>query len=161
MITKISLWLTVILFSFYFAGHLFDLVANIPNWKSGEIGDVEKYRDFYNQASPKNYFLLLVLGTPIISLISLGLIWQSGGPSRYFIAVAFVISVIVLVFTIKYFVPINEYIFSSANYDPLELKTKVSNWISADYFRIFLIGTGMLTAIAGLNEYMGKQFVPD
>ncbi len=154
MITKISLWLTVILFSFYFAGHLFDLTANIPNWESGEIADVEKYRDFYSQASPKNYFLLLVLGTPIISLISSGLVWKTAGSSRYYLAATFVLSVIVLIFTITYFVPINEYIFSSAAYDPVELKEMVSNWISADYIRILLIGTGMLTAIAGFNEYM-------
>lgn len=67
MLKKIFLWLTVILFSFYFAGHLFDLLANIPNWKSGEIADVKKYRNFYSQASPKNYFVLLVLGTPDLS----------------------------------------------------------------------------------------------
>lgn len=154
MSTKIFLWLTVIFFSFYFAGHLFDLVANVPNWKSGEIADVEKYRDFYRQTSPKNYFILLVLGTPIISLISLGLIWQTPGFSRHFIAATFVLSVVVLIFTLIYFVPINEYIFSSTTYDPVELKELVSKWVTADYFRLFLTGTGMVTAIAGLNEYL-------
>lgn len=156
---KVFLWLTVILFSFYFAGHLFDLLANVPNWKSGEIADVDQYRDFYNQASPKDYFKLLVLGTPVVSLISLGLVWKTPSSSRYFIATAFVLSVVVLIFTFLYFVPINEYIFSSTTYDPVELKELVSKWISADYIRIFLVGTGMCAAIGGLNEYMNQRSV--
>lgn len=154
MITIIFLWLTVILFSFYFAGHLFDLVANVPNWKSGEIADVEKYRNFYSQASPKSFFALLVLGTPAVSLITLGLVWQSAGLSLHFLAATFILSVIVLVFTLKHFLPINKYIFTSATYDQVELKKVVSKWISADYFRLLLIGAGMLTAIGGLNEYL-------
>lgn len=153
MITNISLWLTVILFSFYFAGHLFDLLANIPNWKSGEIADIVKYRDFYSQASPKNYFLVLVAGTPIISLVSLVLVWQTAGSARYFMAVTFILSLIVLIFTLKYFVPINEYIFNSTTYNQAELKELVSKWVKADYFRLLLVGTGMLTAIGGLIEY--------
>lgn len=154
MITTFFLWLTVLLFSFYFAGHLFDLLVNIPNWKSGEISDVVKYREFYSQSSPKNYFLLLVTSTPIISMISLGLVWHIAGSVRYFLAAAFVLSVIVLIFTLKYFVPINEYIFNTTTYDQVELKELVSKWISADYLRLLLLGIGMLTAIAGLNEYL-------
>lgn len=154
MVTTIFLWLTVLLFSFYFAGHLFDLLANIPNWKSGEIADIEKYRDFYKRASPKNFFILLGLGTPVISLVSLSLVWQNAGATMYFLAAAFGLSLITLLFTVKFFVPINEYIFTSTTYDQVELKEKVSKWISADYFRLLLIGAAMASAIGGLSEYL-------
>lgn len=70
MTAKISLWAALFVFCFYFAGHLFDLTANVPNWKSGDASDVQLYRDFYRRSSPTVYFAPLVLGAPILSLIA-------------------------------------------------------------------------------------------
>lgn len=153
MITIFLLWLTLTMYSLYFAGHLFDILANVPNWKSGIISDVSKYRDFYVKSSPKNYFLPLVLGTPIISLITMVMVWKIESPVFQYISVAFLISVITLLLTIKYFVPINEYIFTSPEYDPVTLKEMVSKWVKMDYMRLFLIGVGMLSSIFALVIY--------
>ncbi len=159
MVTKLLLWLTVILFSFHFAGHLFDIVANQPNWKSGEILDVSNYRDFYHYSSPKNYFFLPVVGGPLICLIALILVWKNRTKAKLFIGTSFLISVIVLVFTVIFFVPINEYIFSTSEYDASKLKDSVSKWISMEYIRFILIGLGMITSIMGLESYSKGQFI--
>lgn len=153
MISELFLWLTVLIFSFYFAGHVFDLLANIPNWKSGDIRDVSKYRDFYTKASPKNYFLPFVVGTPLICLICLIFVWNMGNPIRMFLIIFSLMSLISLVLTIKYFVPINEYIFNSAEYDQVKLKKLVSGWVKMDYVRLFLLGAGLLTSILALKSF--------
>lgn len=151
---ELFLWLTVITFSFYFAGHLFDLLANIPNWKSGDITDVSKYRDFYTKASPKNYFLPLVIGTPIICLTCLFFVWNIGTPVITLLMISTFISLIITVATIKYFVPINEYIFTSSEYDPVKLKKLVHGWVKMDYIRLFLLGVGLLTSIFALRSFL-------
>ncbi|MEX0686700.1 MAG: DUF1772 domain-containing protein [Balneolales bacterium] len=150
------LWMTLVLYVFYFAGHVFDLLANIPNWKSGEVHDVTKYRAFYSNSSPKTYFLPLVLGTPLVSLVTLWSVWQLDGSIYLYIGISFIISVIILVLTIKIFVPINEYLFMSpeSEYDPEKLKELVSKWISLDYLRLLLLGIGMLTSILALHNYL-------
>ncbi len=152
--TILFLWLTVILYSFYFAGHMFDLLANVPNWKSGEINDVSSYRDFYSKSTPKNYFFPIVVGTPVISLITLIFVWNYKNPVTLLIAFSFLISIIVFVFTLRFFVPINEYILKSSEYDAETLKYKVSRWVKMDYVRILMVGVGLITSILGLNGYL-------
>lgn len=154
---ELFLWITVIVFSFYFAGHLFDLLANIPNWKSGDIMDVSKYRDFYAKASPKNYFFPFVIGTPIVSLICLFLVWNIGDPARIFLIMSSLIALLVSVATIKYFVPINDYIFTSTEYDQVKLKKLVSGWIKMDYIRVAILGVGLLTSILALKSFLNYK----
>lgn len=155
MTTLIFLWLSLILYSFYFAGHLFDILANVPNWKSGELEAVGRYRAFYGKSTPKNYFLPLVLGTPVVSLIALYLVWPLGNPITLYLGIAVLMTLAVLVMTVKIFVPINKYIFGSQEYDPVQLKKMVNRWISLDYLRLFLIGLGMIAAILGLDAFLG------
>ena len=154
---EIFLWLTVVFFNFYFAGHLFDLLANVPNWKSGDIADVSKYRDFYGKASPKNYFLPFVVGTPVISLLSLILVWNSGNDVRIFLLISTLLSLLIFVAAVKYFVPINEYILTSKKYDEVKLKKLVSGWVKIDYIRLALLGIGLLTSILALRSFLNNK----
>ncbi len=156
MIAKFFLWATVFLFSFYFSGHLFDLTVNVPNWKSGEIADVMLYRDFYHQSSPSVYFAPLVLGTPIISLITLLLVWKSGGATRILVCAALVIALGVTVWTVLFFVPINQYI-STGQYDPVELKEVVARWVLYDYLRLALVGIGLVCSFLASQLYKHSE----
>ena len=146
----------MLLFSFHFAGHLFDIIANQPNWKSGTITDVSNYRDFYVHSSPKYYFILIVLGSPVVCLLALISVWSNGNRIKIFVGASFLISLIVLLFTVIFFVPINEYIFSTSTYDGVKLKDMVSRWITMEYIRFLLIGLGLVTSILGLEEFYKK-----
>jgi hypothetical protein len=150
---KFFLWLTVIIFCFHLGGHLFDMIANQPNWKSGEIADVSRLRDFYAQSSPKNFFIYLVMGGPIINLFSFILVWNIGNRTKWFFGLSFIISVIIAIFTVGFFVPINEYIFNTINYDPIKLKELVFKWIAMENLRVVIIALGTLSSILGVNAY--------
>ena len=149
---KLFLWATLLFFSFYFSGHLFDIIANVPNWESGEVNDVQLYRDFYHKSSPTRYFAPLVLGTPVVSLIALILVWKKGRRTRTLLAASFLIAVGVSIWTILFFVPINQYI-QTAEYNPLELKRLVTKWVRYDYLRLAVLGIGLASSLLALTSY--------
>ena len=152
MLAKSFMWATMLLFSFYFAGHLFDIIANVPNWSSGEVGDVTLYRNFYRKSSPSNYFAPLVLGTPIVSLIALILTWKKGGSTKILLGASFLTAAGVAVWTALFFVPINQYI-QTGEYNPIELKELVTKWVTYDYLRLASIGVGLTSSIWALASY--------
>jgi hypothetical protein len=149
---KLFLWATVLLFSFYFSGHLFDIIVNVPNWESGEVNDVRIYRDFYHKSSPTVYFAPLVLGTPIVSLIALILVWKKGGRTRTLLGASFLIAAGVAIWTVLFFVPINQYI-QTGEYNPVELKGLVTKWVRYDYLRLAVVGIGLASSIWALTSY--------
>ncbi len=161
MYTKSLLWLTVIISCFHFGGHLFDMLANQPNWKSGEIMDVLKYRDFYALSSPKNFFIILVMGGPLINLLALVSVWKLGKRLRGYIGLSFLITLVVMILTVSFFVPINDYIFNTEelDLDAGKLIILVNDWISMEKLRVLLLGLGMLFSILGINSYYENKSV--
>ncbi len=124
----------------------------MPNWESGEVNDVRIYRDFYHKSSPTKYFAPLVLGTPIVSLTALILVWKKGGRTRTLLGVSFLIAAGVAIWTVLFFVPINQYI-QTGEYNPVELKELVTKWIRYDYLRLAVVGIGLASSIWALTSY--------
>jgi hypothetical protein len=151
---RLFLWATLLLFSFYFSGHLFDIVANVPNWQSGEADDVLLYRDFYRHSSPARYFAPLVLGTPVASLVALMLVWKRSRQTRTLLGASFLIAAGVAVWTFLFFVPINEYI-QAGEYEPVKLKELVTKWVMYDYLRLAITALGLASSIWALVSYEG------
>lgn len=154
MTTDILLIANAVFFSFYVAGHLFDLLANVPNWKSGEMADVENYRNFYSKSTPKNFFAPFVLLTPLLSLVCLIFVWSNGGLIPVYIGLSFVLALTVLILTLGFFVPINKYVLGSADLEPNHLKKQVKKWVSMDYLRFTLLFLAMFTALFGMYEQL-------
>jgi glucan phosphoethanolaminetransferase (alkaline phosphatase superfamily) len=156
MTSRVLIWTVVILFCFFFAGHLFDLIVNVPNWQSGEIETISNYRDFYWKTTPKAYFLPLMIGTFLVSLIAYLSVRGENKTIKVYILTCILISLIVFLFTIILFVPINEYIFSTSDYEPDKLEGLVNKWVKFDYLRLLLVGVGLASSILGLNAYYNK-----
>ncbi|MEQ1730017.1 MAG: DUF1772 domain-containing protein [Vicinamibacterales bacterium] len=153
--TIFLLWALVVLFGFHLAGHLYDMLANQPNWKSGEIPDVQRYRDFYRVASPARFFAPLVFGCTLMSIVTLAAVWKSGMPTvRNSVLLALIISLVVLVMTMQVFVPLNNFFFGTPAFDAEELRRKVSRWITLEFVRTTLLAIGFSSAIAALNAFM-------
>lgn len=155
MTTTAILWATMLLYCVYFAGHLYDLIANVPNWRSGEVDDVRRYRDFYQRSDPKYFFAPLVVALPLVSLIGLVLIWSQGTSLRIISGLAFAIALGVSVWTVRYFVPINNYIWAG-EYDAATLKRYVTGWVRGEYVRIVMIGIGLICAIVAVQMSQGN-----
>lgn len=58
--------------------------------------------------------------------------------------------------TVIIFFPINIYMATTTNFDPVELKTKVTTWVNFEYLRIVVIALGLVTSIAAL-ELSGRK----
>ena len=153
MFSRLAIWLIVILFGFLFAGHLFDLSVNVPNWKSGEIVEVSAYRDFYVKTTPKVYFLPVMLGLFVVNLLGIVLIRRANKAVRLSILICMLIVLIVFVFTILVFVPINDYILANSDYAPDKLKKLVTKWVKLDYFRLLLVGIGFASSIFAIDAH--------
>jgi hypothetical protein len=153
MTARLLLWLTVVIFCFHLGGHLFDILANQPNWRSGEVADVSQLRDFYAKASPTIFFAIITISGPFVSLAALLSVWKQKAPVTVYLGIAFLIALLVLIWTVTFFVPINQYLFSTADYEPEKLSELVSRWITMEYFRVAVIALGTLSAILGVDAY--------
>jgi hypothetical protein len=150
MTTRILLWLLVLFFTVHLSGHIYELLANIPNWRSGEVADVMRYRDFYAKADPKYFFIPVHVGSMLVSLICLFLAWNQGGRFLGLTAAAFLIAVGVFIFTIAFFVPVNNYIWGT-DYDAVLLKSMVQKWVMMEYVRVTVVGIGLICSIWALE----------
>jgi hypothetical protein len=144
-LTRCVLWALAIGYSFFLGGHLFEMIALVPNWRSGSPVDVARYRDFLSQSGPGAFFQIILIPTLIAAIVSAILVW----PKRSLRGGALIpIVVIVLygVWTTMYFVPINAYI-GQPTYEPERLKVLVSGWVFWEMVRAGLVSVGLVGAV--------------
>lgn len=70
MITKIFLWSVVLLYSFHFAGHLHNIVTNVPNCSSGKVEDINRYSNFYHKGNNTHYFAPVIFTSIFACIIN-------------------------------------------------------------------------------------------
>ena len=97
-----------------------------------------------------------MIGIFLVSLVALISARGESKTIRTLILVCILISSIVFLFTIVFFVPINDYIFSTSEYEQDKLEELVNEWVRFDYLRLFLVGVGLTSSILGLNAYYNK-----
>ncbi|MGB2751822.1 MAG: hypothetical protein WBC19_07165 [Pyrinomonadaceae bacterium] len=154
---RILLFATVLFLTFHLTGHIYEMLVLVPNWKSGEVADVVRYVDFIRIGMPSHFFSIAQFGCLLLSLVTFVAVWSEKEKVRMFAGITFFISVIVMAGTFIIFVPINIYMGSTTNFDPVELKTKVTTWVNFEYMRIVVIALGLVTSIAALEFYGRKR----
>ncbi|HQZ96312.1 MAG TPA: hypothetical protein PLP21_08330 [Pyrinomonadaceae bacterium] len=152
---KVVLWLMVLSFASFFAGHLYELIVVVPNWKSGAIADVTKYNQFFSLASPADYYNLTVGSSFIFSIVGLASILKCGKIAIIFASTAILVVVIYAVYTYAVFLPTNFYI-GAGNYDPAVLEPLVARWVFHEPIRFALIGVGLLASILTMENSDGS-----
>ena len=157
MIKRIVLFATVLFFCFHLTGHIYENIVLVSNWKSGEVADVVRYVDFLRVGSPSQFFSIAQFGCVLASLVSLIAVWREKGNVRLFAGLTLIISVLVMVETIVIHVPINIYMGTTTNFDPVELKAKVTTWVNFEYLRILLIAIGLGTSIAAFEFHERRK----
>ncbi|MFM9903530.1 MAG: anthrone oxygenase family protein [Pyrinomonadaceae bacterium] len=154
---RILLFVTVLFLCFHLTGHVYESLVLVPNWKSGEVADVVRYVDFIRIGMPSHFFAIAQFGCLLLSLVTFIAAWSEKEKVRMFAGLTLLISVIVMAGTFIIFVPINIYMGSTTNFDPVELKTKVTTWVNFEYVRIAVIALGLVTSIAALEFYERKS----
>jgi hypothetical protein len=152
MITTIFLWLIVLLYSFHFAGHLHNMITNVPNWSSGSVEDMNRYSNFYHNGNNTHYFAPVIFASIITCIFSLFLVWNVNGLIRNLVAIDLIIATGVLISVITLFRPMNVY-FESKNYETVKLKSLVNKWLLYNTIRFFIILVGLIISIWALNSY--------
>lgn len=153
---RILLFAAVLFYCFHFAGHIYESLVLVTNWKSGEVADVVRYVDFLRVGTPADFFKIAQLGCLLTSLAAFIAAWREKGKVRLFAGMTFLIAIVVMAGTVIVFFPINQYMGSTTNFDPVELKTKVTTWVNFEYVRIVVIALGLITSIAAL-EFSGRK----
>lgn len=154
MITIIFLWSIVLLYSFHFAGHLHNIITNVPNWSSGKVEDMNRYGNFYHKGNNAHYFAPVIFASILACLVTLILVWNTGGITRNLVAAYLIIVAGILISVFTLFRPINNY-FASGQYEPAKLKSLVNKWLLFNNIRLVIILGGLIIAIWALNSYKG------
>ncbi len=150
MSTTIFLWANVLLYSFHFAGHLHNIIANVPNWSSGTIDDMNRYVNFYHKGNNTHYFAPVIFASIFICLVSLIVVWNTGGTLRTLVAADLVIAIGALLTVLVLFRPINMY-FASKQYEAARLKTLVQRWLLYNKIRFVILLVGLAFSIWAIN----------
>lgn len=151
MITTIFLWANVLLYSFHFAGHLHNMIANIPNWSSGRTEDMNRYANFYHKGNNTHYFAPVIFASIITCLVTLILTWNAPGIIRTLVAADLLIVTGVLISVFTLFRPINVY-FEAKQYEAATLKRLVQKWLLYNKIRFAIILLGLVFSIWAINS---------
>ncbi|MBK6355065.1 MAG: DUF1772 domain-containing protein [Saprospiraceae bacterium] len=152
MITSIFLWSVVLLYSFHFAGHLHNIVANVANWSSGTVEDMNRYSNFFHKGNNTHFFAPVIFASIIACSITLILVWDKNGLTRSLVAVDLIIAIFVLISVVTFFRPMNVY-FESKQYESTKLKLLVDKWILFNRIRVVIILGGLIISIWALSSY--------
>jgi len=154
MFTEIILWATVLLFTTHLAGNIFDKIAIIPNWNSGEIDDMQRNKAFFRKSQIRTFFGWMHLCCFLFSLIAMILLWNYPSQAALYSKWAFGINFGSSVWSIVYFVPMNKY-FEGQEYEATKLKQLVKSWTTANHLRFVLLAVALGLAIATFENYRG------
>ncbi|MGB6431725.1 MAG: anthrone oxygenase family protein [Candidatus Acidiferrales bacterium] len=144
---------TIVVFSFHLAGHIFDAISIIPNWKSGEVEDMERNKAFFREGQIRFFFGLMISSCFVVSLVTMILLLGDRGAARLFAILAFALSTATSIWTVVYFVPMNKY-FEGGEYQADRLKQVVRKWITANRLRFVLLTLCLLFSILALTHYL-------
>jgi len=152
MFTKITLWATVLLFTIHLGGHIFDKIAIIPNWNSGEIDDMQRNKAFFRKGHIRTFFGWMHLTCFLFSLAAMILLWGHESQASLYSKLAFGINFASSIWSIGYFVPMNKY-FESQEYEAAKLQRLVKRWTMANHLRFILLTVALGLAIAAFEVY--------
>jgi hypothetical protein len=156
---KFLLWCNAIVFAIYLAGHLFDILIIIPNWKSGSIEEIILFNDFFHKTNPVNYYRIIMWISTVLSVLCFVVAWPMGNPVRTLLGISLVIDILIDIVTWHYFTPINEYLFleQGGELQQARVREYVTQWVVADYLRVGLIMIGFYTSILAVHFSYKKR----
>jgi hypothetical protein len=150
--TTILLWAIALLYSFHFAGHLHNMLTNVPNWSSGSIEDMNRYGTFYHKVTNARFFARVIFATILACILSLFYVWNQSDFVRNMVAADLVIVVLVLIGVFTVFRPMNNY-FLQKQYEDVRLKEMVGKWVAYNYIRMVVILLGLILSIWNLASF--------
>ncbi|MGA9246728.1 MAG: anthrone oxygenase family protein [Candidatus Acidiferrales bacterium] len=160
VITLVLLWISVLSWSVYVGGTIYQMVVIDPIWNASlpeSLGAFFKGTNFLQNIV--NFFgprTMPVRYLPLLGLLFFG--WDLPKHRPLFV-IAAVCMTIGLVFTLAYIYPINAILFTQAGGDHTveEVRAMAHNWIVADRVRLSVISVGYLALLRALSIEIAKR----
>jgi hypothetical protein len=139
----VSAFLPLFLLSMLFGASSFQLVVDEPNWTGPPA--LEHYRAFYQVINPGTFFQMLLPTALVALLAALVCNWRPIPATRWRLAGALALMILVGVLTFTFHFPRNKILFG----DPLTRSAAyyqqvVAEWAAGDYVRLAMIGAAII-----------------
>jgi uncharacterized membrane protein len=144
----VSSFLPLLLLSMLFGASSFQLAVDAPNWTG--VPALEHYRAFYPVINPGTFFQTLLPAALFALLAALVCNWRPIPATRWRLAGALALMILVGLLTFTFHFPRNKILFG----DPLTRPAAyyhqvVKEWVAGDYVRLAMILTAVvLVAVA-------------
>ena len=142
-IRLVSSFLPLILLSMLLGASSFQVVVDMPNWTG--LPALEHYRAFYQVLNPGTFFQMLLPTTLLALLAALVCNWRPIPATRWRLAGALALTILVGAITFAFHFPRNRILFE----DPLTrtaayYRQVVMEWAAGDYIRLAMIVTAIV-----------------
>lgn len=153
MAKRIVLWLNAIIAAVYFAGHLFDLLVLVPNWRAGDVASITQYRAFFVHADPGRFFRFVVPATVLLAIISFLSYWKADKQLRLMLGAYLALVLGAFLFTMLHFLPINDYLFwgKAIVLEPGKTLELAHSWVFGEQLRVAFGFVAMVLAGRALH----------
>ena len=144
----VSSFLPLLLLSMLFGASSFQLAVDAPNWTG--VPALEHYRAFYPVINPGTFFQTLLPTALFALLAALVCNWRPIPATRWRLAGALALMILVGVLTFTFHFPRNKILFGDPLTRPAAYYNQVvTEWVAGDYVRLAMILTAVvLVAVA-------------
>lgn len=158
MTKGIILWLNTLISTVYLTGHLFDFFVVMSNWRDGSVESLTNYRTFFINADPGHFFRIAVPASVLMSVISFFAYLKSDKRIKILLSIHLVLTLGAFLFTMFYFLPINNYLFWSKDITLESFKTLnlVNNWVFGEHLRVLSGIVALFVAARALHLSYNK-----
>lgn len=158
MTKRVLLWLNIIISTAYLTGHLFDFFVVMSNWRAGSVELLTNYRAFFVNADPGHFFRIIVPVSVLISVISFFAYLKSNKQIKIMLSVHLVLTLGAFLFTMFYFLPINNYIFwnKEITLEPVKTLDLVQKWVFGEHLRVVFGFLALIVSARALHLSYNK-----
>ena len=152
-IAQILLWISVVAWSLWFGGLMYEMVVVLPLWSASLPESVIEWNNRPQYLiNPTRFHAPVAVITVLSSLFGLIFGWKSVN-RRVWLGLSAACAAAVLAFTIIYFFPKNEVIFRNqiSGLSGEEIATIARSWTAANWGRVVLMAVGFFAALRVYN----------
>jgi uncharacterized membrane protein len=141
--------IALVLLAMLFGAASFQFVSDVPNWTG--LAALEHYRAVHQATNPGTFFKMIVPATLLSLLVALVCNWRPVPVTRWRLAGALALLVLIDVITFRFHYPRNEILFvAPLTQPPAYYDRVVTEWVIGNYVRVALILTTVVLMIASM-----------
>ncbi|CAN5281900.1 hypothetical protein BH10ACI1_BH10ACI1_15660 [soil metagenome] len=152
-ILQILLWISVIAWSLWFGGLMYELFVITPLWSLALPESAIEWNSRPKfMVIPTPFYAPVAVTTILSSLLGMFSGWKSGN-RRIWLILSTVCAIATLAFTLVYFFPKNEVLFQNqiAGLSGEEITAIGNAWIRANYIRVGVMVVGFYAALKAFS----------